>query len=165
MAITNATFTVGLTFRQTKDVGVAANTPSIPLGLTYTDKSITATKAVVVRVVVAPGTTEEVDLSGAIEDVYGDDASMTAVKAIVINNRSDAAMGEDDAATDLPVTVAGNWIASAFGSTGFELEAGDKVGRRWLNGETVTNSSADTISFENTDGYDNAYIDVEVLGD
>ncbi len=110
----------------------------------------------------APSGTQSYDLSGTLEDAYGDEVVMLKVKMIVIINRSNL----QGTPTEAILGVDGNLITSICGaSTDIPIGPGSPfVWACILDGKAVTNDSADTITITNDDGADDAEFDIFIIG-
>lgn len=122
-----------------------------------------ATKAYVGELSIAAAGNSSIDLSGSLEDIFGDAAVFTKVKALLIWN---ASSDQTSSPTTAQVTVTGNFLTTVFGaSSSWVLEAGDQMTGSWTRtGKTVTNSTADTITVTNNDGAQAAKVYVIVIG-
>ena len=114
------------------------------------------------RLVLAASAVSSIDLSGSLEDVFGDADVMTKVKGFIIHNRSDEASPVSTA----QIAVTGNFLTSRYGaSSSWTLDAGDfEAGSYTAVGKTVTNTSADTLTFTNNSGSEIATVDIIILG-
>lgn len=110
----------------------------------------------------APAGAQSIDMSGSLEDVFGDPVVLTKLRAILIHNTSDA----ESVVSAANVTVTGNFITSRLGaSTSIPLEAGDAFAMHaGKSGLTVTNTSADVITITNAHGSENAAVEIILLG-
>ncbi len=110
----------------------------------------------------ASAASQNYDLSASLTDVFGDAVVMVNVKMIVIINRS-AVQGTP---TEAVLGVDGNLIVSICGaSTDIPVGPGGLfVWASPLDGEAVTNDTADTITITNDDGADAAEFDIFIIG-
>ena len=117
------------------------------------------------RVALAAYGTANIDLSGTIEDQYGDVAVFTKVKGVLVVNRSDKL----STVTTAEINISGNWIDSWIGQSVDTILIPIQVGGHVSifnprTGLTVTASTADILTITNADSTNAAEADVFVFG-
>ena len=166
---TSAVITANIEVTQVKpkadtvaDSNLTLKSKSQPYTFAYATSDLNT--AFVARYAIAGSGDEDVDLSGTLEDLFGDEAVFVTVKGVLIVNHSNSPLG-GQTATDADVTVTGNFLDNNLGSSfSADLAAGGMFMFSEPGGLGVVNSSSDTITITNNDGVDTAYVDVVAIG-
>jgi len=123
------------------------------------------------RRTVAKDTTDDLDLAGALVDAFGETLTFANVKAIVLINRSDEAIGDHEA-TDAEVQVGGAASAEfqgpfAAADDAIRVPAGGAFAiiSADADGWAVTATTHDILGITNLDADDEAVYDVVIVGE
>lgn len=114
------------------------------------------------RIALAISAVSNVDLSGALKDIFGDTAIFVKVKGVYVHNRSD----DTSPTTAAAITLTGNFITVSYGTAAsIPLAAGDS----WQHnsggvGLAVTAGTGDVITVTNTSGTESAEVDLIIVG-
>ena len=123
------------------------------------------------RRTVAKDTADDLDLAGALVDAFGETLSFANIKAIVLINRSDEAIGDHEA-TDAEIQVGGAAAAEFQGpfadaSDAIVVPAGGAFAilSADADGWAVTATTHDILGITNLDADDEAVCDVVLVGE
>jgi len=121
------------------------------------------------RRTIGPGATDTLDLAGSLTNAFGGSVTFDNIKAILIFNRSDTAIGAHTA-TDAAIQIGGaaNEFTGPLSAAGtFDVPAGGFAGFATpeADGWAVTPDTADELDVTNLDGVEEALYDIVIIGE